>query len=64
MSLLQPQTTQLGRTFVVVEVAYELLLAGLAGRTAPWLGRHGWTLNRMAGGTFVGIGAVLVTTSR
>ncbi|WP_120005974.1 LysE family translocator [Teichococcus vastitatis] len=54
----------LGGTFVVVEVVYELLLAGLAGRIAPWLGRHGRIFNRAAGGTFVGIGAALVTTSR
>jgi threonine/homoserine/homoserine lactone efflux protein len=54
----------LGGTFVVVEVIYELVLAGLAGRIAPWLGRHGRLFNRAAGGTFVGIGAALATTSR
>jgi threonine/homoserine/homoserine lactone efflux protein len=54
----------LGGTFMVVEIVYELLLAGLAGRIAPWLGRHGRIFNRAAGGTFVGIGAALVTTSR
>jgi threonine/homoserine/homoserine lactone efflux protein len=54
----------LGGTFVVVEVIYELVLAGLAGRIAPWLGRHGRWFNRAAGGTFVGIGAALATTSR
>ena len=54
----------LGGTFVVTEVVYELLLAGLAGRIAPWLGRHGRWFNRAAGGTFVGIGAALATTNR
>lgn len=54
----------LGGTFVVVEIIYEVLLAGLAGRIAPWLGRHGRVFNRAAGGTFVGIGAALATTTR
>lgn len=58
------QLLLLGGTFVVVEVFYELLLAGLAGRIAPWLGRYGQVFNRIAGGTFVGIGAALATTSR
>ena len=58
------QLLVLGGTFVVVEVVYELLLAGLAGRIAPWLGRHGRWFNRAAGGTFVGIGAALATTNR
>jgi len=53
-----------GGTFVVVEVVYELLLAGFAQRIAPWLGRHGRWFNRAAGGTFVGIGAALTTASR
>jgi homoserine/homoserine lactone efflux protein len=58
------QLLLLGGTFVVVEVVYELVLAGLAGRIAPWLGRHGRLFNRAAGGTFIGIGAALATTSR
>jgi threonine/homoserine/homoserine lactone efflux protein len=58
------QLLLLGGTFVLVEVVYELLLAGLAGRIAPWLGRHGRTFNRATGGTFIGIGAALATTSR
>jgi threonine/homoserine/homoserine lactone efflux protein len=58
------QLLLLGGTFLVVEVGYELLLAGLAGRIAPWLGRYGQLFNRATGGTFVGIGAVLATTSR
>ncbi|MFC0408783.1 LysE family translocator [Roseomonas elaeocarpi] len=54
----------LGGTFAVVEVIYELLLAGLAGRIAPWLARHARLFNRVTGGTFVGIGAVLASASR
>jgi threonine/homoserine/homoserine lactone efflux protein len=53
-----------GGTFVVVEVLYELMLAGLAQRIAPWLARHGRWFNRIAGGTFVGIGAALTTAGR
>jgi homoserine/homoserine lactone efflux protein len=53
-----------GGTFVAVEVAYELLLAGTAQRIAPWLGRHGRWFNRAAGGTFVGIGAAMTAASR
>ena len=53
-----------GGTFVGVEIAYELMLAGLAQRIAPWLTRHGRWFNRIAGGTFVGIGAALSTASR
>lgn len=58
------QLLLLGGTFVVVEIVYELMLAGLAGRIAPWLGRHGRLFNRAAGGTFVGIGALLATANR
>jgi homoserine/homoserine lactone efflux protein len=62
-----PYTVQLlvfGGTFVVVEVLYELLLAGLAQRIAPWLARHGRWFNRAAGGTFVGLGAALTGANR
>ncbi len=58
------QLLVLGGTFVVVEIVYELMLAGLAHRIAPWLLRHGRSFNRIAGGTFIGIGAVLATSSR
>jgi len=58
------QLLVLGGTFVVVETIYELMLAGLAYRIAPWLLRHGQVFNRIAGGTFVGIGAVLATAHR
>lgn len=58
------QLAVLGGTFVVVEIVYELLLAGLAQRIAPWLVRHRRWFNRAAGATFVGIGASLTTASR
>lgn len=53
-----------GGTFVVVEVGYELFLAGMAQRIAPWLARHGRWFNRATGGTFIGVGVVLTTASR
>ena len=55
------QLAVFGGTFVVVEVIYELMLVHLAQRIAPWLARHGRWFNRAAGGTFIGIGAVLTT---
>jgi len=58
------QLLVLGGTFVVVETIYELILAGLAYRIAPWLARHGRAFNRVAGGTFVGIGAALAMAKR
>lgn len=53
-----------GGTFVLVEIVYELVLAGLAQRIAPWLARYGGWFNRITGGAFVGIGSALATTSR
>ncbi len=58
------QLAVFGGTFVVVEIAYELLLAGMAQRVTPWLARHGRWFNRAAGATFVSIGAALTTASR
>lgn len=58
------QLAVLGGTFVVVEILYELMLAGLAQRIAPWLTRHGRLFNRIAGGTFVGMGVVLAGAHR
>jgi threonine/homoserine/homoserine lactone efflux protein len=58
------QLTVFGGTFVVVEIVYELVLAAMAQRVAPWLARHGRWFNRAAGATFVGIGAALTTASR
>ena len=53
-----------GGTFVIVEMIYELVLAGFAQRIAPGLRRCGRWFNRIAGGTFIGIGAALTTASR
>jgi threonine/homoserine/homoserine lactone efflux protein len=58
------QLAVLGGTFVVVEILYELMLAGLAQRIAPWLTQHGRLFNRIAGGTFVGMGVVLAGAHR
>lgn len=53
-----------GGTFVVVEFFYEMMLAGLAHRIAPWLKKHGRSFNRVTGGMFVGIGALLAAAHR
>ena len=58
------QLAVFGGTFVAVEFVYELLLASVAQRIAPWLARHGRWFNRGAGATFVGIGAALTTANR
>jgi threonine/homoserine/homoserine lactone efflux protein len=58
------QLLVLGGTFLVVEILYELMLAKLAQRIAPWLTRHGRWFNRATGGAFVGIGAALATAGR
>ncbi len=53
-----------GGTFVVVEIVYELVLAGLADRIAPRLARYGRWFNRATGGTFIGVGAAMTTVNR
>lgn len=53
----------LGGTFAFTEFCYELVLAGMAQRIAPWLSRHGRWFNRITGGTFVGIGGVMASAS-
>jgi threonine/homoserine/homoserine lactone efflux protein len=58
------QLAVLGGTFVIIEIVYELMLAGLANRIAPWLLRHGRTFNRITGSTFIGIGAALAAAGR
>lgn len=58
------QLAVFGGTFVIVETAYELALAGLAQRIAPWLSRWGRWFNRATGAAFIGIGALLTTASR
>lgn len=58
------QLLVLGGTFALVEFIYEVALAGAAQRIAPWLGRNGRLFNRIAGATFIGIGALLTRTTR
>ncbi|MDF1586154.1 LysE family translocator [Marinimicrococcus flavescens] len=58
------QLAVLGGTFAAVELLFELVLAGMAQRVAPWIVRKGRLFNRAAGVAFVGIGAALATTSR
>ena len=53
-----------GGTFVLVEIAYELLLASFAQRISPWLSNYGRWFNRATGGIFVGMGAAIATASR
>ncbi|MCB1745390.1 MAG: LysE family translocator [Gammaproteobacteria bacterium] len=53
-----------GGTFAVVELIYEIVLAGMAQRLAPWLARHGRWFNRITGGTFIAVGGLLATSSR
>lgn len=58
------QLLVLGGTFAAVEFVYELMLAGLAQRIAPWLARNSRWFNRITGATFVGIGGMLAVTGR
>ena len=46
-------------TFIVIEFVTELLLASLAQRVTGWLARVGRTFNRVCGGLFVALGAML-----
>jgi homoserine/homoserine lactone efflux protein len=46
-------------TFAATEAATELLIAGTAGRIAPWLRRVGRRFNQVCGGVFVAIGLAL-----
>lgn len=54
----------LGGTFVAIEIAYELIVAGMAQRIAPWLSRHGRAFNRATGAAFAGLGAMMAATAR
>jgi threonine/homoserine/homoserine lactone efflux protein len=58
------QLAVLGGTFAVVEFVYELVLAGMAQKIAPWLVRYGRWFNRVTGSSFIGIGSLLATASR
>lgn len=46
-------------TFALVELATEFVLASMAHRLRPWLGRVGKRFNQVCGGTFVMIGIAL-----
>lgn len=46
-------------TFAAVEIATELLIAGLAHRISPWLKRVGRRFNQACGGVFIAIGLAL-----
>ena len=46
-------------TFVVIEFAYELMVASLADRIQPWLKRVGKNFNRVFGAVFISIGVLL-----
>lgn len=58
------QFAVLGGTFAVTECVYELVLAGMAQRIAPWLRRYGRWFNRVTGGTFVAIGGLMASAGR
>jgi threonine/homoserine/homoserine lactone efflux protein len=46
-------------TFAAIEVATEMLIAGMAQRIRPWLQRVGRRFNQACGGLFMAIGAAL-----
>jgi threonine/homoserine/homoserine lactone efflux protein len=46
-------------TFVVIEFAVELFIAGAAHRIRPWLARVGRRFNQVCGGVFIAIGLAL-----
>lgn len=53
-----------GGTFAVIEFCYELTLAGTAQRLGYWLTRHGRIFNRITGGAFIGVGGMVLASSR
>lgn len=54
----------LGGTFAFVEFFYEIAIAAMAQRIAPWLGKHGRWFNRGAGLCFVVIGGLMTRANR
>jgi len=46
-------------SFALIEVLTELLIARLAQRISPWLGRVGRRFNQVCGGVFIAIGVAL-----
>lgn len=61
---LMPQFLVLGTTLGLVELTVELVLAGAAGRFAPWLARHARAFNRTTGTAFIAIGAMVALTTK
>jgi threonine/homoserine/homoserine lactone efflux protein len=53
------QFVVMAATFAAIEVATEALIASMAHRVRPWLGRVGRRFNRVCGGMFVAIGIAL-----
>ncbi len=53
------QFVVMAATFAVIEFITELVLATLAHRITAWLARVGRTFNRVCGGLFIAIGALL-----
>ncbi|MEC9345858.1 MAG: LysE family transporter [Pseudomonadota bacterium] len=58
------QFVVLAGTYAAIEFAYEVMLAGAAGRLAPWLERHARTFNRVTGGAFIAVGAMVAASQR
>lgn len=61
---LLPQFLTLGATLVAAELAVEWALAAAAGRLAPWLVARARIFNRLTGGAFIAIGAMVALSSR
>jgi homoserine/homoserine lactone efflux protein len=53
------QFAVMAATFAAIEVATEMLIAGMAHRISPWLRRIGRRFNQACGGVFVAIGIAL-----
>ncbi|MFA5521177.1 MAG: LysE family transporter [Castellaniella sp.] len=54
-----PQFVVMAATFVLIEIATELVIAGMAHRVRHWLQRSGRRFNQVCGATFAVIGAAL-----
>ena len=53
------QFVAMAGTFAAIEIATEILIAGMAHRVSPWLGRVGRRFNQACGGVFMAIGVAL-----
>ena len=61
---LLPQFLVLAATLGVTELAVEWGLAAAAGRLAPWLAARARIFNRLTGGAFIAIGAMVALSNR